>query len=57
MIDRSKLSQTIREVIVVTEAECGTMSEDNIELLIRKEKGEITTEDIVRDIKKKYGVK
>lgn len=54
MIDRTKLSPIIREAIVVTESECGRVSDDQIELLIKKERGEITTKDIIQDLKKKY---
>ncbi|MDD7411487.1 antitoxin VbhA family protein [Fusobacterium gastrosuis] len=56
MIDRTKLSPIIKEAVAVTEAECGKMSDEQITILIRKEKGEITTKDVIRDLKKKYGV-
>lgn len=54
MIDRTKLSPIIREAVAVTEAECGRVSDEQIELLIKKERGEITTKDIIQDLKKKY---
>ncbi|KDE60967.1 hypothetical protein [Fusobacterium necrophorum] len=57
MIDRTKLSPIIRETIVVTEAECGKMSEEDIEYLIKNEKGEISYQEILKTLKDKYGVK
>ncbi|KDE64341.1 hypothetical protein IX329_002361 [Fusobacterium necrophorum] len=57
MIDRTKLSPIIRETIVVTEAECGKMSEEDIEYLIKNEKGEISYREILKTLKDKYGVK
>ena len=53
MIDRTKLSPIIKEAVAVTEAECGKVSDEQIELLIKKERGEITTKDIIQDLKKK----
>ena len=51
MIDRTKLSPIIKEAVAVTEAECGKVSDEQIELLIKKERGEITTRDIIQDLK------
>lgn len=57
MIDRTKLSSIIKETIVVTESECGKMSEEDIECLIKNEKGKISYQEILMESKKKYGVK
>ncbi|EFE87971.1 hypothetical protein [Fusobacterium periodonticum] len=57
MIDQRKLSKSIRRVVAVTEAECGKMSDKQIKLLIKKEKGEITTQDIIENLRKRYGVR
>lgn len=56
MIDRTKLSPIIKETIVVTESECGEMSEEDIECLIKNEKGEISYQEILTELQKKYGV-
>lgn len=57
MIDRTKLSSIIKETIVVTESECGKMSEEDVECLIKNEKGKISYQEILMEFKKKYGVK
>ena len=56
MINRTKLSPIIKETIVVTESECGKMSEEDIECLIKNEKGEISYQEILTELQKKYGV-
>lgn len=51
-----KMSREFQEALFVIESECGKMSVEGLELVLKEEKGEITYDEILTDIKKKYGV-